>query len=52
MLGEWLTYGMLVRLTLSAGFGTRLLPSFVIKSAAVVLSGLMCMCASIFRDNA
>lgn len=50
MLGEWLTYGMLLRLTQSAGFGRQLVPSFVVIAGAVVLSGFMYVLASLFRD--
>ena len=51
MLGEWLTYGALLRLTQSAGFGTRFVPSLVIVSLAVVLSGLMYILSSFLRES-
>lgn len=50
MLGEWLTYGTLLRLTQSAGFGTRLIPSIVIVSVAIVSSGVMYIMSSYFRE--
>lgn len=50
MLGEWLTYGSLLRLTQSAGFGTRLAPSILIVSIAAALSGVMYALAILMRD--
>ena len=50
MLGEWLTYGALLRLTQSAGFGTRLFPTLVILFLAVALSGAMYVLAAVMRD--
>jgi hypothetical protein len=50
MLGEWLTYGAILRLTQSADFGTHLLPTVVIVFLAIVLSGAMYVLAAVMRD--
>ena len=51
MLGEWLTYGTLLRLTHSAGFGVRLFPTTVILLTAFSTSGLMYVIAALFREH-
>lgn len=50
MLGEWLTYGAVLRLTQSADFGTRLLPTMVVLLISIALSGAMYILASMLRD--
>lgn len=50
ILGEWLVYGTIVRLILSAGFGVRMLPTGIIVSLGFVLSGFQYMISGMIRE--
>ena len=51
MLGEWLVYGTMLRLVLSADFGRRFVPSLIVISQAVVVTGGMYYVAAILREH-
>ena len=51
MLGDLLTYGMLLRACMTTGFGRRAFPTGVVVSAVFAISGLQYWFAAQFRAN-